>query len=141
MTASPGMTGYGLTFEVRGGPDTSDAYAFVSNLLSMTPPSSSVDVIDVTNSDSADSLREFIQGFTDPGECAMGLLFDPGGATTDRITDWRSSREVRQCKITWPDGTIWEFYGFVSGFEIDAPFDDKMTATLTVKVTGVTTIS
>lgn len=141
MAASEAMSGYGTIFEVRDGPDTSDAFTELAEVTSITPPSASVDVIDVTHTQSPDSQREFVQGLTDPGECSLGLNFVPNSATTAFILAWRTSRERRDCRITFPDNTTWTFSGFVSGFEPDAPFDDKMSAALTIKVTGPTTVA
>jgi hypothetical protein len=38
-------------------------------------------------------------------------------------------------------GTTWSFSAFQTGFEITAPLEDKMTATLTLKVTGGVTVA
>lgn len=138
---SDAMTGYGSTFEFRLGDDTSSAFDAAAECTSLTPPSSSVDIIDVSNMDSPDSFREFIQGLTDPGELSVGMNFVPGSDTDDNIRAWRSSREVRDWKITFPNGVVMSGQGFVSGYELDAPFDDKMSATLTIKVTGAITVA
>lgn len=37
--------------------------------------------------------------------------------------------------------TTWSFSAFQTGFEITAPLEDKMTATVTLKVTGAVTVA
>jgi predicted secreted protein len=47
----------------------------------------------------------------------------------------------RNYQIVFPDGTTWKFGAILTGFEPDAPYDDKLAATLTWKVTGKPTIT
>ncbi len=138
------MTGYGAKFEVETAAN-SNVFFEMPEVTSLSPPSDSVDVIDVTHTGSPNSTREFIQGLTDPGEASLGCNFIPGtNAATNGdafVRAWRISREVRTCRITFPNNVVWEFDAFVTGWEPDAPFDDKMTATLTVKVTATVVAS
>ena len=43
--------------------------------------------------------------------------------------------------ITYPDGTTWARTGFMSGFQYQAPFEDRMTATASIKFTGDLTVT
>jgi len=137
---SDAMIGAGMTFQVENAAG-SGVYVALAELTSMTPPSATVDQIDVTNMDSPDLTREYIGGFSDPGECSMGMNFVPGSTTDDFIFAWRLANDVRSCKITWPNAVVWTFSGFITGYEIEAPFDDKMSATLTLKVSSSTSVS
>lgn len=138
MTAA--IIGKGTVFAVAD-PVTPTTFVPLAELTSLTPPSSSVDIIDVTNMDSADRTREFIAGMIDPGECSMGMNFIPGSTTDAFIQAWRAAGTVRGCKITWPNGVIWQFEAFVSSYDVDAPFDDKLSATLALKVVSSTTVT
>lgn len=133
MSEAPGMLGHGSKFYVSVD-TTAEPSTLLAKLTGITPPSDSVDQVDVTNMDSPDRTREFIAGFSDKGETTVTGNFIPGSDTDDFIQAWRSSGEVRPVRIEWPNGVIWDFTAFVLTYEIDAPFDDKMTFTLSMKV-------
>lgn len=135
MAESEAMIGYGAKFsaETTAG---SDSFFDVAEVFSITPPSETVDVIDVTHMQSPDSTREFIQGLMDPGEVSFEMNFVPGSASDVFIRGWRASRQRRAAKITFPNDVVWEFSAFVTGYEPAMPNEDKMTATVTCKVTS-----
>jgi len=127
--------GYGSEFRLGDGasPETFTALAEVINI---TPPSDTVDIIDATHMQSPNRTRESIEGLIDPGECSIELNFVPGGPADDAIQTWKSTGGVRNCQIKFPNGVTWTFSGLLTGYEPTVPVDDKMTATLTIKVTG-----
>lgn len=135
MAETEAMIGYGSKFELHdgGSPGTYDEIAEVFNI---TPPSDSIDVIDATHMQSPDATREFILGLRDPGECSFEINFVPGGDGDTAIQAWRDARERRSCRITFPNNVTWTFSGLLTGYEPAAPTDDKMTATVTIKVTS-----
>ena len=135
MAETEAMIGYGSNFELHdgGSPGTYDEIAEVFNI---TPPSDTVDVIDATHTQSPDATREFILGLRDPGECSFEINFVPGGDGDAAIQAWRDARERRSCRITFPNNVTWTFSGLLTGYEPAAPTDDKMTATVTIKVTS-----
>lgn len=139
MAESNAMIGYGGYFEVETAAG-SGIYTRIAEVFSISPPSESTDVIDVTHMQSPDAIREFIQGLTDPGEVSLEMNFVPGALDGDVfIRAWRGSRERRISRIVFPNDYVWDFRCFVTGFEPTMPNEDKMTATLTAKVTSVVT--
>jgi hypothetical protein len=138
--ASSAMIGYGSTFAVETAA-SSGVYTTLSEVKDITPPSQSVDVIDVTHMGSLSSTREFIQGLTDPGEVSLTMNFVPSSVTDAFILAWRTSRQTRSCKITFPNSVIWTFNGFVTGYDPSAPNEGLMEATLTCKVTSSVSVS
>lgn len=98
-----------------------------------------VDSIDVSSHDSTGQWREFVAGMKDGGELTMEVNYDPAAHGT-----LFSAIGVEQGhRITLPDGgaaTI-TFDGFISGMSAQAPYDDKLSASVTVKVTGAITIT
>lgn len=137
MAESEAIIGYGAKFEVESAAGT-DSMVGVAEVTDITPPSQSVDVIDVTHMQSPDSTREFIQGLMDPGEVSLDMNFVPGSTSDVFIQAWRSSRERRKCRITFPNDVTWTFSAFVTGYTPAIPNEDKLTATLTAKVTSST---
>ena len=139
MPASEAMLGYGSVFEVanENSPNDFTAMAEVTNI---TPPHADVDQVDVTHMQSPNRYREFIDGLIDAGECSFDINFVPGNATDDRLFELlglpTGVTNARNCRISFPNGTTWSFLGTLTGYEPDVPTDDKMTATVTFKVSG-----
>lgn len=130
--------------KLRRGSATGTAVAQVTNI---SGPGLTADTIDVTSHDSTAGYREFLQGLKDGGEVTLDLNFDPVGATHDDVSgglldDYDSGTAVSWV-ITFSDAatSTWAFSGIVTGFEVEAPMDDKLSATATIKVTGQPTLT
>ncbi|WP_322990886.1 phage tail tube protein [Hoeflea sp.] len=134
MTAA--LIGYGGLLEISD--DAGSTWTEIAEVFNMTPPSNSVDIIDATHMQSPGRDREYILGLNDPGECSMEMNFVPGSATDTFLLAVKASYERVKCRITWPNSVIWAFDGLLTGYEAAAPTDDRMTATITFKVTGST---
>ena len=139
MPASLAMLGYGSVFEIE---DDNSPGVFVpmAEVISITPPSASLDQIDVTHMTSPNRNREFISGLNDAGECSFDMNFIPGGTSDDRLffllTLPVGVSRSRNLRISYPNGVTWSFAGELTGYEPTVPVDDKMTATVTFKVSG-----
>ena len=134
MTATGAMIGYDSLLEIST--DGGSNWTAVAEVYSITPPSSSVDIIDATHMKSPNRDREFILGLNDPGEASLELNFIPGSATDTFLLTVKASYQRVMCRVTWPNAVIWTFDGLLTAYEPAAPNDDKMTATVTFKVTG-----
>jgi len=115
---------------------------FTAEIMSIGFPSISRESIDTSHFASTLPAQDdfgsktFIPAcLTDAGEFTMEIHFNP-------ITTPPIERATESITVTWPlsDGdttsTIWTFDGFVTGEDMTGPLDDKMTATITVKITG-----
>lgn len=108
---------------------------FSADLLDVTPPGPSREVIDISHMGLASGFKEFMPSdLVDWGEAKLTVAFDP--ATVPPI-----AAAAETVTITFPDGTTWAFTGFLTKYESKAPMEDKMTADVTVKVSGKVTIS
>lgn len=140
---SNAMLGYGSVFEVQT-ENSPDSYVAMAEVISITPPSFSLDQIDVTHMQSPNRNREFISGLNDPGECSFDMNFIPGNASDDRIFELMNlptgASRARNCRVSFPNGLTWSFSGEVTGYEPTVPVDDKMTATVTFKVSGAISV-
>lgn len=69
-----------------------------------------------------------------------GKLYDPGEISLDYHFKDNASPPItgaaETITITFPDAETWAASGFVTGFEFTDPMEDKMVATVTVKMTG-----
>jgi predicted secreted protein len=131
--------GYGITLYVSDAAPDTTADNLIAGVMTVTPPSPERDIIDVTTSDSPNMAREFITGMIDYKECTAEMLWTPGDATDVLLRTISLERAPRTYKVVWPqldpDVAI-TFKAFLVSFERNSPLDDKMTATLTLKVTG-----
>lgn len=134
MAATEAIIGYGSLFAIST--DDGTTFTDLAEVYDITPPSDSVDVIDATHMTSPNATREFIIGLNDPGECSFEMNFIPGSTADAAIQSVRTARERVSCRITFPNDVTWTFAGILTGYEPAAPTDDKMTATVTFKVTG-----
>ena len=131
--------GYGVSLLVSDvSPATTPTNA-IGTIMSFTPPSPTRDIIDVTSSSSANMAREFVAGLIDYGESSFEMLWDTGSATDALLRGITLERAPRTYRATFsqytPARTI-TFLAYLTGYERSAPMEDKMTATVTLKVTG-----
>lgn len=134
-----GIDAFGTTLSRGDGIEPTEAFTPIANVTNITPPSLSRDTSDVTAHDSADGWREFIGLLKDGGEVSIDVNYDP--SKHDTLVDDFDDVDTRSYKITFPDATEWAFEAIMTGFEPDAPHDDKLTASVTFKVSGKPTIT
>lgn len=126
--------GFGTLFKIAG-PNSPLDYQVVGEQTSVKPPSIAGDTVDATHMQSENAAREFIAGLVDGGEVSIELNYVPD---SDGVTTFMNLlRQVAACRIAFVSGAHWDFDAILTGFEPDAPMDDKMTATVTFKVTGL----
>lgn len=108
------------------------------------------DEVDVTTLDAGD-YRQYIQGFKDPGECELTVIYDPKladqGTGPDGLLGLFNSGEVRQCAIRWNSSeTGGETFGLFDAFIRDMSFgalnaDDPQTISPVFRLTGPLTVA
>jgi predicted secreted protein len=125
--------GYGTKYGVRrsGGP-----LVQIAEVINVTPGEATADRIDATHMLSPGRRREYISGLIDNGEASFEINWVPGNATDELLRDLMASGEVADHLITFPNGVTVEFEAAVTGFSKAIPIDDRMTATITVAVSG-----
>jgi predicted secreted protein len=115
-----------------------EAFALIPGIRSITGPSMSADVIDVTSHDTPGGFRDKIQGLKDWGTLSFELLWDPADARHQQLFDDYVAGTVRHYKLTYPDvgNTTLSFSGFVSNNPTSAPFDGALTKTAEIVIMG-----
>lgn len=115
--------------------------ADIAELTSISGPSESMSPIDITNHDSPDAFREFVAGILDGGEVSIEGNFIKGD-TAGQIamhTDFQAGT-MRAWIVKmpgWAGGNPQVAgNGYLTAFAISYPFEDKVSFTATVKVTG-----
>jgi predicted secreted protein len=135
--------GFGARFFLHNGQSPGELVE-ISDILAVTVPSPKVETIDSTTHGSPGGVREFIAGLIDPGEGSIRINWIPGSASDLLLSAAALSREVRAFKINVPaSGTATrDFTGncVVTAYEKDdVVIDDKMTAVLSIKASGLIT--
>jgi len=132
-----GVAAFGTTLKMGATP------VAIANVTGISGPSYSAETIDVTAHDSASNYREYVPSFLELGEISVDINFDPTETTHKNTTGGLLEAFENRTNETWaiefPDGSSVGFSGYVTGFELDAPFDDKLSASLTIRTTGAAT--
>jgi len=130
--ATSASIGNGAQFQIESA--TPGTFTAIAEVYDITPPNETTDVIDASHMGSPD--REFIMGLTDPGETSFEMNFVPGSASEGLLLAAKATRLAKKFRIVFPNDQTWTFSGLLTGYEPAVPNDDKMTATVTIKVTG-----
>lgn len=114
----------------------------VAEVTSINPPSASRDTIDTTTHDSTGDYREFIASLIDAGEATITVHHNPGSVDDVRINSVFASGALTAFAIDLnkpASATMRRTSGscIITGYApSDVVIDDKMTAELSLKVSG-----
>lgn len=140
--ATSAKLGYGSLFKVHDD-NSPGQYVTVSEVTSIEGPSITKDPVEVTHMESPDGYREFITGLKDGGEVSLEMNFVPGSAGMTLLLAEFERSQASQCKIvlsTTP-AYAWTFDAIMTSMGHATPLDDKMTTTVTFKITGKSTLA
>ncbi len=141
MAASSGISGFGTLLNWNSND--------LAELTGISGPNESADAIEVTSHDSDDGYREFVAGLRNGGDISIEGNFISGDSDGQIAmhTDFQAGTS-RSFKIKLPgwvsssheypeiDGT-----GIVTAFSLNAPMDDKVSFSATIKVSGKPTLT
>lgn len=120
-------TGYGITVTFASG--------FMAEIIGTTPNAITRESIDTTHTTTPDGAMTFIPSdLIDYGELECELNFDE--SETPPIDS-----PAEPVTINFPSGASWAFSGFLTNYAPEAPIDDRMTASVTLKASGKITIT
>lgn len=128
-----GIDGFGADFIKYSGTNTTA----VGGVTSISGPDMEGADLDVSDMDSPNGFREFIPGIVDGGEASLELNWQKTQQTTLHGY-WRSTGSFR---VVWSDGSKLEFDGYMKSLGTETPFDDKVSASATFKVSGKPTFT
>ena len=110
----------------------------IAEVKSISGPTMSREMIDVTSLDSTGGYREFIPSFRDGGTVTLAMLFTYAGYNLLK-TDFQSDT-LKDYEILLSDGSSITFSGYVQDLPVNVTFDDAVTSDTTIKVTGEVTV-
>lgn len=127
------ITGQGTTLEWNG---------MIADVVSISAPSVSIATLDTTNI--ASIHRTFIAGTIDSGEMSVEIMYDPmsDASIEDAWDNTATAAPVEaDATITFSESATFAFKAILTGFEANIAIDEKVTATLTFKITGAVTVA
>lgn len=137
--ATGALSAFGTLLKLGDGA-TNEAFTTIAEVRDISGPSLAMDAVEVTSHSSTSAYREFIGGLLDGGEVTFDVNFLPANAThsysAGLIKDLHG-RTKRNFQIIWPGTTTWSFAAFVTKFEPSAAVDGALSASVTLKITGV----
>lgn len=121
----------------------------IAEVVEIGGPGMEIEVLDATHLRSPNFWREKIGGVKDGGEISLTVNYIPGDVSHDASTGLLSaftgakSAPIDAYTLVFPDddATTWTIPGFVSSFEPGAAFEDKLTAEITITVSGAPTLA
>lgn len=109
----------------------------VSELTNISLPGISADSIDTTTHNNSDKFRTFIKGLSDGGEITIEGNMDYTDYNTMYTAATTTSIYSATVNVpTSPSTTQWIANAFVTALDGDAPHDEKINFSATLKVTG-----
>jgi predicted secreted protein len=133
--ATNAMIGYLSEYAIHDGASPGE-FDDIGEVFEITPGAETADRVEVTHMQSPDRRREYISGLIDSGEATFQINWVPNNATDVILRDLFESGDVRSHRITFPNGVTVTYDGTILGYEKAVPLDDRMTATITVAVSG-----
>jgi predicted secreted protein len=136
---SNAFAGVGTRF--RRWNSTTTEWADIAEINTITGPGMTRDVIDVTSLDSTGGYREFIAGFRNAGTVSLAMNFSR--ETYDLMKADFEDDDLQNYEIVLPDSenTTLEFAGLVTECPITIAADDKVTADITIQISGEVTVN
>ena len=138
MPASSATLGFGS--QLFFGPAAGPAATKVAQTVDLSGPEPEVGEVEVTNNDSPDNTREYLPGLIEPGSLDFEVVYSTAQAQT--LYGLVGDGLVHSWRIGYPDGSAFNFLGFVNKFGIEAPTEDeKISNTVGIKLTAKPTFS
>lgn len=131
------IAGVGTKFRRWNGSNWVD----LADIQSIDGPKKTRDTIDTTNLDSTGGYRTFIGGFRDGGTVTLPMNFTR--ASYELMNADFESDDLQNYEILLPDDEItsFEFEALVTELGLGIPADDKVTAPVTLKISGQVVIN
>lgn len=134
---------FGTTFEYWDSTLGVPAYVEVAEVHNISGPSVSRDSIETTHHGSTGGYREYLPGLRDGGEVTVDINWDNSeGSHADIYGQITSSQTANEdYRVNFSGGATFTFSGHVTAFDVTAPLDDRLTASLTIKLSGQPTLA
>lgn len=142
MAATIGTSGFGTLLQ-RGDGTSNESFTTVLEVVNISGPGETLELIDATHMESPSSYREYIPSLLDSGEITFDVNFLPNSTTQNVLRTDLTGRAKSNWQLVFTDSntTTYSFAAYVTSHEPSAQIDDKLSASITLKVTGPVTAS
>lgn len=139
------INSFGTLLKIGDGGGT-EVFTTIAEVLDISGPALKMNTEDATNHSSTGGYEEYIPTTLAAGELTFGLNFQPTAATHSQtsglLKDFKNKTK-RNFQLVFPDAgsTTWAFAAYVTGFEPKAPVKGKLSADVTLLITGQPTLA
>lgn len=139
------IAAFGTMLLVGDGGDPVESFTELANVTNIGGPGLALDTEDVTTHDQATAFEEVVATILRTGEMSVDLVYDPDEGTHDATTgvlkdlDDKTLRNF-QMQFQTTGKVQWSFAAYVTGFQPGAPVGGALTASLSLKISGVPTL-
>ncbi len=146
--ATGAVSSFGTLLKIGNGGTPTETFTTIAEVRDISGPAFAVGTEDVTNHDSS-GWREFIPTIIEAGEVTFDVNFK-GDATqgfaSGSLYDDMIDKTKRNFQIVLPSGVgaandTGAFAAYVTGFELAAPVEGVLSASITLMITGSVTWS
>lgn len=137
MPATEARIGYGSTVEIstNGG----STWTEIDEVGDITPPPFAIENPEVIHMQSPNRAAERVPGMLRMGQTTFPINFKAGGDADVLIRGLVSGFTAFAIRETLPNGVYWQFTGLVAAYEVSAPVEGIMTASITIDSSGTIT--
>lgn len=123
-------------------PSGQGGFTTIGELHDIKPPDLTKKSVETTAQNDSDDYY-VTGGVRRRGEMTFEIGYTPSGAaaahTALRTSFQNNTKDI--WKVTYPDGAIWQFSGWVVGIAPNAPLEDALVASVTIRPTGPMTFA
>lgn len=118
--------------------DSSPTYTTIGNLTGVKPGDFEGKTTETTDNESPGGWVERIPtGIRDAGKISADLNWNPDEVTHDNVTGFLATLGLKRAwKVTFPSGATFVSDGILTKFSPDDPYDDKMTGSIDIDLSG-----
>lgn len=137
------MSQKGFGIKLQYTTDSGTTWTDTGAVEDATPPAISKDTYETTHHGTANGIKTFMGGLVDNGEASIDVQYDVSNTTHQALrTRAATAHEAPQdYRFVWADSgaQVDEFSAICTGFAPANPIDDKVTATISFKLSGAVT--
>ena len=142
---SNALAAFGTLLQMGDGA-TPEAFTTIGELGDIAGPALATDTEDATVHTSPGGYEEVVATIKRTGEITFPVHYVPTDAThnptTGLLAAW-AAKTLKHWKLIFPNAgvTTWTFSAYVTGFAPKAPVAGKLTADVSLKITGTPTLA
>ncbi len=119
----------------------------IKEVCDISGPAMKAGTIDTTSHDSTGGWREFVTTLKEGGEVTFQINYDPAHATHKNAAGGLlkafNDGTLEAFSVTFTDiaGSVWSFNAYVTGFVPKMPVEGKLSADVTLLISGAVTLA